>query len=165
VAFRAIWCFCFRFLSRYLIFILGGFVTIVGYLSGRKKFRASAYEAGWSALISFFLAYGLGKLVGRQRPFFVSSLVEQRIPMPLTTHSFPSAHAAVAFSMAMSLALAHPALGAVAFVLALLVALGRVAAGVHYPSDVIAGAVLGIFSAFCIHWYRLKMLSKTRHQT
>jgi len=128
------------FLSRYLIFILGGFVTIVGYLSGRKKFRASAYEAGWSALISFFLAYGLGKLVGRQRPFFVSSLVEQRIPMPLTTHSFPSAHAAVAFSMAMSLALAHPALGAVAFVLALLVALGRVAAGVHYPSDVIAGA-------------------------
>lgn len=148
------------FLSRYLIFVLAGLVAVLGYLPGRAKFRAFAYEAGWSSSLAFILAYVIGRVVGRERPFLASPLVEQRIPMPLTTHAFPSAHSAIAFSVAMSLALAHPLLGVAAFFLAVLVAIGRVAAGVHYPSDVIAGAILGVLSALCIHWYRLKMLPK-----
>jgi undecaprenyl-diphosphatase len=57
--------------------------------------------------------------------------------------SFPSGHAQTAFAAAVYLALLFPR-GAAAFLaLAALVGLSRVALGVHYPSDVIAGAALG----------------------
>jgi undecaprenyl-diphosphatase len=63
-------------------------------------------------------------------------------------HSFPSGHAARAFLIAVvGAALAPPWLAAVLWVWAPLVALARVAMGVHYFSDILAGAVLGIIVA------------------
>jgi len=63
-------------------------------------------------------------------------------------HSFPSGHAARAFLIAvLASALAPLWLGAVLWVWAPLVALARVAMGVHYLSDVIAGAILGVIVA------------------
>jgi undecaprenyl-diphosphatase len=62
--------------------------------------------------------------------------------------SFPSGHAQTAFAAAVYLALLFPRGAAVFLALAALVGLSRVALGVHYPSDVIAGAILG--SAFSI---------------
>jgi undecaprenyl-diphosphatase len=60
-------------------------------------------------------------------------------------HSFPSGHAARAFLIAViGSALGPPWLGVVLWIWAPLVALARVAMGVHYLSDVIAGALLGI---------------------
>jgi undecaprenyl-diphosphatase len=57
--------------------------------------------------------------------------------------SFPSAHATSAFAVATAMTRVEP-LGALAFALALALALGRPYLGMHYPSDVLAGAVLGI---------------------
>ncbi len=63
-------------------------------------------------------------------------------------HSFPSGHAARAFLIAViGTALAPPWLALVLWVWAPLVALARVAMGVHYLSDVVAGAVLGVIVA------------------
>lgn len=63
-------------------------------------------------------------------------------------HSFPSGHAARAFLIAVvGTALAPPWLAAILWVWAPLVALSRVAMGVHYLSDIIAGAVLGVIVA------------------
>ncbi len=60
-------------------------------------------------------------------------------------HSFPSGHAARAFLLAViASALAPPWLAAALWVWAPLVSLARVAMGVHYLSDVVAGAVLGM---------------------
>ena len=60
-------------------------------------------------------------------------------------HSFPSGHAARAFMIAVvGSALAPPWLAAVLWIWAPLVALARVAMGVHYLSDIVAGAILGI---------------------
>lgn len=60
-------------------------------------------------------------------------------------HSFPSGHAARAFLIAiLASALAPPWLAAVLWIWAPLVALARVSMGVHYLSDIIAGALLGI---------------------
>ncbi len=76
-------------------------------------------------------------------------------------HSFPSGHAARAFLIAaIASALAPPWLGAVLWIWAPLVALARVAMGVHYVSDVVAGAILGIIVGLIglqvyqpvIHW-------------
>jgi undecaprenyl-diphosphatase len=57
--------------------------------------------------------------------------------------SFPSAHATSSFAVATAMTRVD-SLGALAFVLALALSLGRPYLGMHYPSDVLAGAVLGV---------------------
>ncbi|MGB7588734.1 MAG: phosphatase PAP2 family protein [Solirubrobacterales bacterium] len=57
--------------------------------------------------------------------------------------SFPSAHATSAFAVATAMTRVD-SLGAIAFVLAIALALGRPYLGMHYPSDVLAGVVLGV---------------------
>jgi len=59
--------------------------------------------------------------------------------------SFPSVHTYIVFAIAISIFLyGHRRLGTALFILALLVAVGRVATGLHYPSDIIGGALLGL---------------------
>ena len=84
----------------------------------------------------------LKHLAGRSRPYVV-----RPEPEPLMTSaidlSFPSGHAATSFAGATLLALAAPALAVPLFALAAAVAWSRVYVGVHYPLDVVAGALLG----------------------
>jgi undecaprenyl-diphosphatase len=67
---------------------------------------------------------------------------------PLVTrphdHSFPSGHAATSFACATVLAYASPRLRVPVYLLAALIGFSRVYVGVHYPLDVIGGAVLGV---------------------
>ncbi|MEV6109075.1 phosphatase PAP2 family protein [Streptomyces sp. NPDC051940] len=64
--------------------------------------------------------------------------------------SFVSDHAAVATALAVAAFVAHRGFGAVALVLALLEGLGRIALGVHYPTDVIGGFALGAATALLL---------------
>jgi len=57
--------------------------------------------------------------------------------------SFPSAHATSSFAVATAMTRVEP-LGALAFLLAFALSLGRPYLGMHYPSDVLAGALLGV---------------------
>lgn len=66
---------------------------------------------------------------------------------PSDKFSFPSGHAAAAFVFAMLLAEFYPSLAALGFVLAALVGGSRVLLGVHYPTDILAGAILGMSTA------------------
>jgi len=87
----------------------------------------------------------LGKsIVARHRPF-----VHQLGP-PTTTHSFPSGHAATSFACATVLAAVAPRLRVPLFALATLIALSRLYNGVHFPLDVIAGALLGVATALLL---------------
>jgi undecaprenyl-diphosphatase len=67
-----------------------------------------------------------------------------------TDASFPSDHASAAFGIAVAVALLDPLAGAFFIVLAVLIAVGRVVVGEHYPGDVIAGAAIGTLSAFAV---------------
>ena len=64
--------------------------------------------------------------------------------------SFPSGHAVTAFAMATAIAFLMPRLGAPLFLAAVLVGLSRVVILAHYASDVVAGAALGVGSAFIV---------------
>ena len=86
----------------------------------------------------------LKPLGGRRRPNRDTNNVPvaRQVPMPETT-SFPSGHAASAFAFASGASFALPAVGFPLNLAAAVVAYSRVHTGVHYPGDVVAGAVAG----------------------
>jgi undecaprenyl-diphosphatase len=87
----------------------------------------------------------LGKLIiPRHRPF------EHQLGPPSTTHSFPSGHAATSFACATVLSHYAPRLRVPLFALATLISLSRIYNGMHYPTDVLAGAVLGVLTALLL---------------
>lgn len=81
---------------------------------------------------------------GRMRPSFALTEPLVRVLSPAANvGSMPSLHSANAFAMATVVTLAIPRAGFVAVPLATLIALSRVGVGVHWPSDVLAGALYG----------------------
>lgn len=101
-----------------------------------------------SMLVSFLVTYIIRNIVRRPRPKFDTDFV----PM-LKDWSFPSAHSAVAFSLATSISLLAFQLWispfvwlgvVILFAAALVIAISRLAVGVHFLSDAIVGALIGI---------------------
>ncbi|HMI99577.1 MAG TPA: phosphatase PAP2 family protein [Gaiellaceae bacterium] len=94
-------------------------------------------------LIADLTAYGLREAIGRERP--AMRFAEPR-PLVHVPHdpSFPSGHAATSFACAALLASLAPLPKVPLFALAALIAFSRVYNGVHYPLDVLGGAVLGL---------------------
>jgi undecaprenyl-diphosphatase len=94
-------------------------------------------------VLSESISFGLREAIGRDRPpiRFVDPEPLLRTP---NSHSFPSGHSTTAFAAATVLAVAFPRFRVPLFVLAALIAWSRVVVGVHYPLDVLGGAVLGV---------------------
>lgn len=93
----------------------------------------------------------LGKRsVRRTRPALDTVPLVRRLKRQPVTTSFPSGHAASAAAFAVGVALESPRLGAAIAPLAGAVALSRVYTGVHFPSDVLAGAALGAGAAYAV---------------
>lgn len=108
-----------------------------------------------SAAIAFGLASLLGagmkELVGRARPPLDGSDLTAAIALP-SSASFPSGHALTAFAAAAAIGHCSPRLRPVALALAAVVAVSRPYLGVHYWSDVIAGALLGAGIGLAVAW-------------
>ena len=92
------------------------------------------------APIAIALNYVVKLIVKRPRPVLEGLPPLGGAPSSL---SFPSAHATSSFAVATAMTRVEP-LGALAFLLALALSLGRPYLGMHYPSDVLAGALLGV---------------------
>jgi membrane-associated phospholipid phosphatase len=84
----------------------------------------------------------LGRVWQRERPFAHLGEVDGLVPHT-ARRSFPSRHVASGLAMAAIGQRAHPLLGTTMAAVAGLLGLSRVAAGLHYPSDIVAGALLG----------------------
>ncbi|HEY3868915.1 MAG TPA: phosphatase PAP2 family protein [Actinocrinis sp.] len=81
---------------------------------------------------------------GRQTGRHAAVPLIRRLRQPPITSSFPSGHTASAAAFATGVALEHPRLAIPVAVVAAGVGLSRVVTGVHYPSDVVAGAAIGV---------------------
>jgi undecaprenyl-diphosphatase len=121
------------------------------FLAARGAAHAAWRRASVAALLSAGLALAIGKviseLVDRARPFVAHPESVHLFSGHAADPSFPSDHATAAFAIAMAIFLRKRSWGIVALVAATLLSIGRVAIGVHYPSDVLAGAALGSAAA------------------
>lgn len=119
-------------------------MAVVGAIKKDKGLMKDALYIGVSVAGSFAFAYGLKYIVNRDRPY---------VTYPDRVHphsyedspSFPSGHTASAFALATSLCIRYPKWYVIApsALYACSVGVSRMYEGVHYPSDVLAGAAIG----------------------
>jgi membrane-associated phospholipid phosphatase len=118
-----------------------------------------------TVVVSGIIADIIKWTLGRYRP---SELFERglygfdffHIDRALT--GFPSGHTTTVFALATAITYLWPKYSALAWIAAILVGLSRIVISAHYPSDVISGAVIGIFSIVLLirHWSLAKRLQK-----
>ncbi|MBF0274639.1 MAG: phosphatase PAP2 family protein [Nitrospinae bacterium] len=110
-------------------------------------------------IVSAAIAIGLNELIvsgflkdyiARERPCHVYKEQFEFVAGCTKSFSFPSSHAANAFGVAISLIFFYHKFWFPALIAAIIVGVSRVYLGVHYPSDVIAGAVIGTLLAFIV---------------
>jgi membrane-associated phospholipid phosphatase len=109
-----------------------------------EKLFTNALYIGSSVGEAIVTAYGMKYLSERERPFnrYPDKINAQSYP---DNYSFPSVHTAVAFSLATSLSIRYPKWYVImpSTIWACSIGFSRMNEGVHYPSDVIAGALIG----------------------
>jgi undecaprenyl-diphosphatase len=111
---------------------------------GRAGRRAAIAGLGAIGVTSFVVNVPLKILLRRARPDRIAARVPiaRHVPMPLT-NSFPSGHAASGFAFAAAVAGSLPGVAAPLRTIASTVGYSRVHTGVHYPGDVVVGALIG----------------------
>lgn len=116
-----------------------------------SAYRRSGLAISIALLIDFITVNLILKpLIGRERPCDLT-VPEDMLLACLSDHSFPSGHTAAAFAAAVALFLSHKKVGLLALLFAFMMGISRLYLFVHYPSDVFAGALLGILFGIIGH--------------
>jgi undecaprenyl-diphosphatase len=125
--------------------------------------RAAAWRLLLTALITWGTCeYALKPLFDRARPFEVDSSITVIDAKPLT-RSFPSGHAAIAVAGAIAASRMLPGTGIFWWLLASVVAVSRIYIGLHWPSDVAAGALVGVGIAWFVLGGKPNLPPKSAH--
>src|SRR4051794_41586281 len=117
-------------------------MLVVAFVVGSAGVRRAVVAAGLSAALALAIGKVLSRLVDRPRPFVAHAGHVHLFARHAADAGFPSDHATAAFAIAAAVFAHERRAGSVLLGLATLLAVGRVAIGVHYPTDVAAGALL-----------------------
>lgn len=123
-----------------------GGIWLHGYVNKDKEMMRNGYKAAFAIGLAEGLSYGVKLAVRRERPFVTYPDITQRDHVgPL---SFPSGHTTGAFACATALTLSTKKweVAIPAYAYAGFVGYSRMRLGVHYPSDVLGGILVGIGS-------------------
>lgn len=137
----------------------------IGLVKKDSSLKQSGIFIGQTILVSAFVTIALKNIVKRERPFITYPDIEK--VGSGGSYAMPSGHTANAFATATSLSMAYPKwfVIAPAFAWAGTVGYSRLHLGVHYPSDVFAGAFIGAGSAYATYkvnkWIHKKWCKKS----
>lgn len=158
-----------RFITKKAIYVdaaVPAGLLIAGFVNHDDDLKISGLQAGASILVAGGSTFLLKKVFGRTRPYIAHPdvITVKEFPGP-TDASFPSGHTSFAFAAATSLSLAVPKWYVIApsFLYAGAVGYSRMYLGVHYPSDVLGGAVVGVGSAY-LTWKAQQWLTGKKHK-
>lgn len=144
----------YRFISNSDMYVTIGIpatMAIIGFPNHDNKLLRNAGVVATGAIINFGITSGLKYLIKRKRPFTTyPGIIVNKSSKPCLDPSFPSGHTSTSFTTAMSLSLAYPKWYVIipSYLYAGTVAYSRMDLGVHYPSDIIGGALIGTGSAY-----------------
>lgn len=152
------------FLAQYLAYFL-----MVGFLIGLifvRNWKTRFYQFALVAL-SVIIARGLiAELIRflyyRPRPYLVFPI--EALVQPSSAASLPSGHAAVFFALGVAVFYLNKKWGLFILISALAMGLARIFIGVHWPSDILWGAIVGVFGAVVSHWILKDTLRKISNQ-
>jgi undecaprenyl-diphosphatase len=116
-------------------------LALLPVLHGRAAVRPVVIMA-ITGVLGVLLYKVLKKVCVRERPFITHSSISLAMA-PLDRYSFPSGHTLHAVAFTWQTVLAFPETAWVLVPLAMLIAASRVVLGLHYPTDVLAGAAIG----------------------
>lgn len=111
-------------------------------------------KCGICVIVSYTLAFFIGdgvlkELIGRVRPCNVDTSFSLIVKRP-SSYSCPSVHSMLAFTSAVAIFMNYRKTGIVALVFAILIGFSRMYFFVHYPSDVLFGAILGSIIGYIV---------------
>lgn len=159
--------FHFEFLDKLMILIThmgtkGIFWISVGVLLLLfKKTRICGLTVLVALLLSLLIGnIALKNIVARPRPCWIDTTINMLVSVP-KDYSFPSGHTFASFAAATSIFLYYKKAGATALVLAFLIGFSRLYLFVHFPTDVLCGAIFGVAAAY-IARFAIKKLCKLR---
>lgn len=155
-----------RFLDRFMYRItdLGGAIASTIFalsllILGNRDVRLIGLEALAVLGISQIIVQSIKLGLSRERPYKIIQHLNT-FGIDLKDYSFPSGHTTASFSIAATLALNIPNIWIIIYLLALLIGISRIYLGVHYPTDVLAGIVLGIGTSIVVHHFLLESIER-----
>jgi len=140
-------------------------VLTAGILQHDKKLKEDALYMVGGFVVSTIATQSLKIIVKRDRPFVTYNDIVKRDEGG--NYSFPSGHTSAAFCTATSLSLLFPKWYVIApsYLYAATVGYARMYQGVHYPTDVLAGAIVGAGSAWLAYKIQKRMMTKKVNNT
>jgi membrane-associated phospholipid phosphatase len=135
--------------GTYLIGIAAFALWLAARPGGDRKWKLASGSALAAAAIGLLVNRVISSAWHRDRPFQAHQVAHIWGPRK-TDASFPSDHASASFAIAVAVLLIDPVVGIAFVVLAVLIAVGRVVVGEHYPGDVLAGALIGTTVAVAV---------------
>ena len=158
----------FRFVSDANIYVITATpvtMAIVGLASQDHEVFRNAVTMAAGTAVSYGIALGLKYTVKRDRPFvtYPEDFADKTGHDYSDSYSFPSGHSTIAFATATALTLEYPKWYVIvpSYAYAGTVAYSRMHLGVHYPSDIIAGALIGSGCAFLSHVVNKRLNGKS----
>lgn len=117
-----------------------------------KKYRKCGLQVAVAMLLTFIVGNLILKnMIHRDRPCWIDPSITLLVKSP-SDFSFPSGHSTNGFTASVSILLCDKKLGIAAVILAAAIAFSRLYNFVHFPTDVIAGIVIGIVSALFVNY-------------
>ena len=148
--------------ARYLIVIMIAsllkYVLIYKDRAERMVNLKVVFNAIFSAGLGLLFNFIISIFIQRQRPFEVG-IGENIYGSVWTIGSFPSEHTTIVFAIALAVFLTYKKFGTILLVLAAIVGISRIYVGIHYPLDIIGGALVGCAMAYItVKWLTPAML-------